>query len=107
MSEYGVLLTTLPGKEVAQRIARLLVEARLAACVQIMPIESVYRWEGKVQQEGELLLFIKTRTALFDAATLRIKAEHPYAVPEIVGMPFSAGHQPYLDWIADSTLPTA
>jgi periplasmic divalent cation tolerance protein len=103
VSEFGILLTTLPGKVDAQRIARLLVEEKLAACVQLLPIESFYRWEGKVQQEGELLLFIKTRTALFDAAIARIKSEHPYTVPEIVGWPFSAGHQLYLDWIADST----
>ena len=103
MNDCGVLLTTLPSQEDARRIARLLVEEKLAACVQILPIESFYRWEGKVQAEGELLLFIKTRTALFDAAMARIKAEHPYAVPEIVGFPFTAGHQPYLDWIAQST----
>jgi periplasmic divalent cation tolerance protein len=103
MGEFGVLLTTLPTREDARRIARLLVEEKLAACVQILPIESFYRWEGKVQTEGELLLFIKTRTALFDTAMARIKAEHPYTVPEIVGWPLSAGHQSYLDWIADST----
>ena len=107
MNEYGVLLTTLPGKEAAQSIARLLVEEKLAACVQIMPVESLYRWEGKVQQEGELLLVIKTRTALFETAMARIKAAHPYTVPEIVGWPFSAGHQPYLDWIGESTLPSS
>lgn len=103
MSEFGVLLTTLPTQEDARRIARLLVEERLAACVQLLPIESFYRWEGKVQNEGELLLLIKTRTALFDAAMTRIKTEHPYTVPEIVGWPLGAGHPPYLDWIGAST----
>ena len=107
MSDYGVLLTTLPGQEEARRIARLLVEEQLAACVQLMPIESFYRWEGKVQNEGEVLLMVKTRTSLFDAAMLRIRAEHPYTVPEIVGWPLSAGHQPYFDWIGESTLPPA
>ena len=102
MSEHGVLLTTLPGKEQAQALARMLVEEKLAACVQLMPIESFYRWEGKVQNEGEILLLIKTRTALFETAIARIKAMHPYTVPEIVGLPFSAGHRPYLDWIDDS-----
>lgn len=103
MSDHGVLLTTLPTQEDARRIARLLVEEKLAACVQLLPIESFYRWEGKVQNEGELLLLIKTRTALFDAAMARIKAEHPYTVPEIVGWPLGAGHAPYLDWISAST----
>ena len=105
MSEHGVLLTTLPGKEQAQSLARMLVEEKLAACAQLLPIESFYRWEGKVQNEGEVLLLIKTRTALFDTVIARIKAAHPYTVPEIVGWPFSAGHLPYLGWIDESTLP--
>lgn len=103
MSEHGVLLTALPSQEDARRLAALLVEERLAACVQLLPIESFYRWEGRVQNEAEVLLLIKTRTALFDTAIARIKAEHPYSVPEIVGWPFSAGHLPYLNWIDAST----
>jgi periplasmic divalent cation tolerance protein len=101
--EQGVLLSALPSQEDARRLARILVDEKLAACVQLLPIESVYRWEGKVQNEGEVLLLIKTRTALFDDAIARIKAAHPYTVPEIVGWPFSAGHQPYLDWIDEVT----
>jgi periplasmic divalent cation tolerance protein len=97
--EQGVLLTALPSQEDARRLARMLVEEKLAACVQLLPIESFFSWEGKVRHEGEVLLFIKTRTALFDAAMRAIQAAHPYTVPEIVGWPFSAGHQPYLDWI--------
>lgn len=100
---HGVLLTTLPGREEARRLAAMLVEKRLAACVQLAPVESFYRWEGKVQNGEETLLLVKTRTALFDAAILAIKAAHPYTVPEIVGWPFSAGHPPYLDWIDAST----
>ncbi len=103
MSEHGVLLTTLPSQDDARRLARMLVEEKLAACVQLMPIESFYRWEGKVQNEGEVLLLIKTRTALFTKAIAAIKAAHPYTVPEIVGWPFSAGHLPYLNWIDDVT----
>lgn len=103
MSEHGVLLTALPSQEDARRLAALLVEERLAACVQLLPIESFYRWEGRVQNEAEVLLLIKTRTALFDTAIARIKAEHPYSVPEIAGWPFSAGHLPYLNWIDAST----
>ncbi len=103
MSEHGVLLTTLPSQEDARAMAKMLVEEKLAACVQLLPIESFYRWEGKVQNEDEVLLLIKTRTALFDAAIAAIKAAHPYSVPEIVGWPFSAGHLPYLDWIGQVT----
>jgi len=106
VSNTGILLTTLPGREDAQALARLLVEEKLAACVQLLPIESFYRWQGAVQNEGEILLFIKTRTALFDTAIARIKTVHPYTVPQIVGMPFTAGHQPYLDWIGESTINT-
>lgn len=107
MGEYGVMLTALPGREDAQTMARLLVEEKLAACVQLLPIESVYRWEGAVQNEAEVLLLIKTRTALFDTVMARIKAAHPYTVPEIVGWPLAVGHGPYLDWIGESTLKPA
>jgi periplasmic divalent cation tolerance protein len=103
MSEHGVLLTTLPSQDDARRVAKMLVDEQLAAGVQLVPIESFYRWEGKVQNEGEVLLLIKTRTALFTKAIAAIKAAHPYTVPEIVGWPFSAGHLPYLNWIDDVT----
>lgn len=103
MSEHGVLLTTLPSQEDARRLAKMLVEEKLAACAQLVPIESFYRWEGKVQNAGEVMLLIKTRTALFDTAIAAIKAVHPYTVPEIVGWPFSVGHPPYLNWINDVT----
>jgi periplasmic divalent cation tolerance protein len=98
-----MLLTTLPGSDDARRIARLLVEEKLAACAQLLPIESFYRWEGKIAAEPEILLLIKTRTALFDTAIARIKQEHPYSVPQIVGTPFSAGLPDYFQWIEDST----
>ena len=101
--EHGVLLTTFPSREEAQRTARLLVEEKLAACVQLLPIESFYRWQGAVQNEAEVLLLIKTRTALFDAAIARIKAVHSYTVPEIVALPFSSGFAGYLDWIGEVT----
>ncbi len=103
--EYGVLLTTLPGKEDAGRIARLLIEEKLAACVQMMPIESVYRWKGNICQEGEILLLVKTRAALFDAAISRIKAAHPYEVPEIVATPLPEGFSGYFAWIDENTAP--
>jgi periplasmic divalent cation tolerance protein len=102
-TDYGMLLTTLPNADDARRIARLLVEERLAACAQLLPIESVYRWDGKIAEEPEILLLIKTRTALFDAAIARIRTEHPYSVPQIVGTPFCAGLPDYFDWMKDST----
>lgn len=98
-SDYGMLLTAVPSRDEAARIAHLLLDEKLAACVQLLPIESFYVWDGRTQNENELLLLIKTRTALFDAAMARIKAIHPYSVPEIVGTPFLAGVPGYLDWI--------
>ena len=100
-SEYGVLMTTAPSRDEAARIAKLLIDEKLAACVQLLPIESFYVWQGKTQNEPETLLLIKTRTALFEQAIARIKAVHSYSVPEIVAMPFSAGFAGYLNWIDD------
>jgi len=101
--DYGVLLTTVPSRDDAARIANLLLDEKLAACVQLLPIESFYVWDGKMQNEAELLLLIKTRTALFEDAIARIKTVHPYSVPQIVGTPFTAGFKDYLGWIDDVT----
>jgi periplasmic divalent cation tolerance protein len=99
-----MLMTALPSRDAAVAIAKLLVEENLAACVQLLPVESFYRWEGKIQNEAEVLLLIKTRTALFDAATARIKAAHPYVMPEIVGLPFTTGLEGYFGWIDANTV---
>ncbi|HJS46284.1 MAG TPA: divalent-cation tolerance protein CutA [Rhizomicrobium sp.] len=104
-SDYGVLLTTVPGREEAQQIAKLLIDEKLAACVQLLPIESFYVWQGKTQNEAEILLVVKTRSALFEPTIARIKAVHSYTLPEIVAMPFSAGFAGYLDWIDTVTAP--
>ena len=101
--DYGVMLTTLPSAEAARALARDLVEEKLAACVQLSSIESFYRWEGKVANEPEVLLLIKTRTALFEETMARIKELHPYTVPQIVALPFAAGNPAYFQWLADST----
>jgi periplasmic divalent cation tolerance protein len=102
-ADYGVMLTTTPTRDEAAKIAKLLIDERLAACVQLMPIESFYVWEGATQNEPETLLLIKTRAALFDQAIARIKQVHSYTVPEIVAMPFAAGFAGYLGWIGDVT----
>ena len=102
-SAFGVMLTTTSSRVEAQKIARLLIEEKLAACVQLMPIESFYFWQEKTQNEAEILLLIKTRTALFDSAVARIKENHSYTVPEIVALPFAAGFQGYFDWIGQVT----
>ena len=102
-SAFGMMLATTPTRDEAQKIARALTEEKLAACVQLLPIESFYVWQGKARNEAEVLLLIKTRTALFDAVIARIKQVHSYTVPEIVAMPFAAGFSGYLDWIEDVT----
>jgi periplasmic divalent cation tolerance protein len=102
-SDYGVLLTTTQGREEAARIAKLLIDEKLAACVQLLPIESFYFWQGKTQNEAEVLLLVKTRSDLFEAAIARIKSVHSYTVPEVVAMPFAAGFAGYLDWIDSVT----
>jgi periplasmic divalent cation tolerance protein len=101
--DYGMLLTTVASRDDAVRIANLLIDEKLAACVQLLPIESFYVWDGKTQNENELLLLIKTRTALFEPAIARIKSAHPYTVPQIVGTQFLAAFPPYLTWIGAVT----
>ena len=105
-ADFGVMLTTTPTRDEAQKIAKLLIAEKLAACVQLLPIESFYFWQDKTQNEAEILLLIKTRAGLFDAATARIKQIHSYTVPEIVALPFAAGSQSYFDWIGQVTAET-
>ena len=104
-ADYGVLLTTTATRGEAVKLAKLLIDEKLAACVQLLPIESFYLWQGKTQNEAEVLLLVKTRAALFEAAMARIKAVHSYSVPEIVALPFAAGFAGYLDWIDAVTAP--
>jgi periplasmic divalent cation tolerance protein len=100
-----VVLCTVPADFDALGLASELVERSLAACVQIGPgVTSVYRWQGALEQSEEKILLIKSRSELFGALENAIKARHPYEVPEIVALEVSAGHAPYLDWLAASTL---
>lgn len=101
--QFGFVMTTTATKEDAARIAKSLLHDRLAACVQVLPIESYYTWRGETANDAEWLLLIKTRTALFDRAIASIKAAHPYKLPEIVATAFAAGYTDYLDWIASVT----
>ncbi len=99
-----VVLITCPNGEVGETVARALVEERLAACVNIIPrITSVYRWEGQIQRDVEVLLVVKTRSRRFPALARRIAALHPYAVPEIIALPVQVGSRPYLAWLGDAT----
>ena len=101
---HCIVLSTCPDSDTAGMLARRLVAERLAACVNIVPgIESVYRWQGEVEQARELLLVIKTRDDLWTALESRLRALHPYELPEIVRVPIAAGLAPYLDWIDNNT----
>ena len=100
-----VFMTAASGEE-ATRLADLLVGAHLAACVQILPeMESVYRWEGKIERQSEVLLIAKTTTAKFAELEREVRALHSYETPEIVAVPMIAGSSPYLAWLFDSLNP--
>jgi periplasmic divalent cation tolerance protein len=104
MTEAIVVLVTTPSPERAAEIARAIVEERLAACGNVVPgLRSIYRWEGKVQDEEEALLVLKTTRARFEALRDRVLALHPYEVPEVIALPVEAGSARYLAWIADET----
>lgn len=101
---FAVVLVTAPVGDDSERLARSLVEERLAACVnRIGPVRSVYRWKEKVEQETEELLVVKTRRSLLVALAARVRELHPYDVPEIIALPVDAGSEPYLRWLAGAT----
>ncbi len=103
MSERVVALSTVGTAEDAERIARALVERRLAACVNVVPnVVSVYRWKGEVCRDQELLLVVKTRRERLGALREALVGMHPYEVPELVALPIEAGHEPYLAWLDES-----
>ena len=100
-----IVLVTAPSTEKAREIALDLVQKKLAACVNIVsPITSIYLWDGKIQDEQETLLIIKSRSDLFeDDLVTAIRAIHPYQVPEIIALPIEMGTKDYLDWIKQVT----
>ncbi|MHC4944861.1 MAG: divalent-cation tolerance protein CutA [Planctomycetota bacterium] len=104
MEDNVVVLVTVGNMENAEKIAHTLVDEHLAACVNVVPeVRSFYRWEGKVADDRELLLIIKTRSRLFDRLKDRVLALHEYELPEVIGLGIEKGHQAYLDWIAKET----
>jgi periplasmic divalent cation tolerance protein len=106
MSAHIIVLITTGSLEEGRRIARLLVDERLAACVNVVsPIQSVYHWEGKVQEDQEVLLIAKTAGALLEQLAARVKQLHSYDLPEIIALPIIAGANDYLRWIDEETGP--
>ncbi len=102
--DHLVVFITTPTPEVAAQIARALVEERLAACGNVVPgLRSIYRWDGKIHDDAEALLVLKSTRDRFEALRERVLALHPYEVPEVIALPIEAGSAPYLEWIAAET----
>jgi periplasmic divalent cation tolerance protein len=102
-NESFVVFSTFPDAETARRIARELVTEKLAACANILPpVESIYHWQGQLDQSAEVLVVFKTTAERYAAMEAQLKQLHPYEVPEIIALPISAGSESYLRWIEDS-----
>jgi periplasmic divalent cation tolerance protein len=102
---FIVVLITVPSRETGQEIANLLLERKLAACVNIIsPITSIYTWEGQARTDEEALLIVKTRLDLFEERLIpAVQSVHPYEVPEIIALPILMGSRRYLDWMDEAT----
>lgn len=100
--QFGVVLVTVASKEEAIAIAHALVESKLAACVSILPIQSIYTWQGTVHQKDEWQLLVKSDLSKFTELEAKIRDLHSYEVPEIIALPIVAGSKPYLQWIEAS-----
>ena len=98
------VFTTVDSKEAAQRIARTVVERRVAACAQVVgPITSTYWWQGAIETAEEWLCIIKSTEELYTSLEHAIQDHHPYDVPEILALPVTAGHAAYIDWLHGET----
>lgn len=104
VEDFIVILVTASSEEEARKIASYLVEKRLAACVNLFKdIESIYRWKGKISDEKEVLMLIKTRKKLYKSVEDEVKKLHSYEVPEIIALPIISGSKDYLYWIDSET----
>jgi periplasmic divalent cation tolerance protein len=101
MQDVLLVLSTFPDVEMAEKVAAELVAAKLAACANILPsLKSIYRWQDEVQTAGETLVFFKTTTARFPDLQEKLRAAHPYEVPEIICLPIADGLPEYLRWVS-------
>ncbi len=99
-----LILSTAPDIETAEKLAKGLIEQRLAACVNLLPQTiSLYEWEGKLERTGEVLMLIKSTKHNYPALESALRAEHPYELPEILAVPVEQGLQGYLDWVERCT----
>lgn len=105
MDKFVVVLCTVDNLESAKKIARIVVEERLAACANIMQgLSSIYHWKGEIVEDSECLLILKTKATLFEVLKNKILEIHPYEVPEIISLGIDNGFDKYLDWIKENTL---
>jgi periplasmic divalent cation tolerance protein len=100
---YSVILTTAKNRDEAKKLAEAIIKNRKAACVQLLPIESYYFWEGGVNNDPEVLLLVKTKSELFSDVERVILENHSYKLPEIIQLEISDGLSGYLQWISDET----
>ena len=104
MTELLLVMTSLPDKDTAKVLAKRLIDVRLAACVQIQSgVQSIYRWEGRVCEEQEVVLVAKTTAEQWPAISAFIKQNHPYDVPEIIAQPITHSHADYARWVIAET----
>ncbi|MGD2295123.1 MAG: divalent-cation tolerance protein CutA [Candidatus Aminicenantes bacterium] len=104
MTEYILVLTTVPDEDVAERITQNLVAERLAACVtRTMACQSAYWWQGKISRDEEHILFIKTQAERYSELEKKLLALHPYDVPEVIAIPLAGGYAKYLEWLKEET----
>lgn len=102
--EYIVVLITVSKEEEAAKIARALIDSRLAGCVNIVKnIRSIYHWQGKIEDEAEVLMIAKTTRDLFAPLSQKVKELHSYSVPEIIALPVVDGSNDYLNWLKETT----
>jgi periplasmic divalent cation tolerance protein len=105
MSDIRLILCTFPDADQARRIGRILVEARLAACVNLLPgVESIYHWQGAVETSAEVLAVFKTTVAAYPALEARLRELHPYEVPEIISLQPEQVAETYARWVSESVL---
>jgi periplasmic divalent cation tolerance protein len=106
MEQILIVMTNLPNAQAAEAIASILVKSRLAACVNLLPaVQSVYRWQGKVERATEVTLLIKTTQRHYAALEAAIRAAHPYELPEVIALPVTTGLPSYLQWVITETTP--
>lgn len=99
-AEVNIVLVTVPDEDAGLRLARRIVDERLAACGNVIPgLTSVYRWDGEVQEDPEALVLFKTTVGVVAKLKARIAELHPYEVPEFLALPVTYGHEPYLRWV--------